>query len=124
MPFDISTRAFGGDIVVSLIGRLVDVDVKKFSRKLSTVVNERTPRVILDVSRLNFINSTALGVIVVTHTQLRKENRELIVLNGNPNPQSYVNRLVEVTNLHTVIRFIRSMKELGAGAGPVPDPKQ
>lgn len=102
---------------VSLIGRLVDIDVKKFSKKMENVYKEKVGRIVLDVSRLNFINSHGLGVIVYYHTAMQREGRELIVLNGNPNPQAYINRLMELTNLNAVMNVIRSPRELKTMAG-------
>ncbi len=116
MALEISVGKKKDLLRVNLVGRLVDIDVKKFSRKMETVYKEKVGRIMLDVSRLNFINSHGLGVIVYYHTAMQREGRELIVLNANPNPQAYINRLMDLTNLNAVMKVVRSPGELKATA--------
>ncbi len=93
--------------VLELEGRIIDVDVKKFQRKLDQLYGKKkTPTIILDVSRVNFIDSHGLGTIVYYHTLMQKEGRELIILNENTNENSYLNRLFDLTNLNKVLTIV------------------
>lgn len=92
--------------ILELEGRIIDVDVKKFQRKLDQLYKKKSAQIVLDVSRVNFIDSHGLGTIVYYHTLMQKEDRELIILNENTNKNSYLNRLFDLTNLNKVLNIV------------------
>jgi anti-anti-sigma factor len=94
---------------LELTGRIIDVDVKKFQRRLDQLYKKKNPTIIIDVSRANFIDSHGLGTIVYYHTLMQKEKRELIILNTNTDRNSYLNRLFELTNLDKVLKIVSCM---------------
>jgi len=112
MALEIKSRKINNDPVLVLIGRVIDVDVEKFSKKLESLCNKKTPRIIIDVTQANFIDSHGLGIVVYYNSLLQKEKRTLIVLNANPDCQSYVRRLFELTNLDKVLKTVSSEEEL------------
>jgi anti-anti-sigma factor len=57
--------------------------------------------VVLDMSRLTFIDSSALNVIVHEHQRLAGELRELVIENPTPN----VRRVFELTELLHLIKL-------------------
>ena len=95
------------DPIVELTGKIVDVDVKKLQHKLDTLYKKKEhARIVLDVSKADFIDSHGLGVIVYFHTLMQKEKREFVILNSNPDQNSYLNRLFELTNLDKVLNIV------------------
>ncbi|MCL2218455.1 MAG: STAS domain-containing protein [Chitinispirillia bacterium] len=107
MALEITVKAEGTDPILELSGKIVDVDVKKFQHKMDHLYkNKELGRVVVDVTRADFIDSHGLGVIVYFHTLLQKEKRTLVILNANPDNNSYLNRLFEVTNLDKVLNIV------------------
>jgi anti-sigma B factor antagonist len=98
--------------VIELGGRAIDVDVKKFSKKLQAVYKKGASRIVIDLSRTNFVDSHGLGIIVYYNSLMQKQGRQLVILNDNPDVRNYVRRLFEVTNLDRVMRTITSMNDL------------
>jgi len=95
------------DPVVELSGKIVDVDVKKLQHKLDALYKKKeSQRIVLDVSKADFIDSHGLGVIVYFHTLMQKEKRSFVILNSNPDQNSYLNRLFELTNLDKVLNIV------------------
>ena len=92
--------------VLELTGRIVDADVKKFQRRIDQLYKKKHKQIIVDVSCASFIDSHGLGTIVYYHTLMQKEKRELVILNSNPDSNSYLNRLFELTNLDKVLNII------------------
>jgi anti-anti-sigma factor len=93
--------------IVQLTGKIVDADVKKLQQKLDTIYrNKQLARIVVDVTAVDFIDSHGLGVIVYFHTLMQKEKRKLVILNANPDQESYLNRLFEVTNLDKVLNIV------------------
>ena len=91
--------------LLELTGRIVDADVKKFQRRIDQLYKKKHKQIIVDVSRASFLDSHGLGTIVYYHTLMQKEKRELIILNANPDRNSYLNRLFELTNLDKVLNI-------------------
>lgn len=47
--------------ILELTGRIIDVDVKKFQRRIEQFYKKKCERIIVDVSRANFIDSHGSG---------------------------------------------------------------
>jgi anti-sigma B factor antagonist len=112
MALDVEQKKIGDVPCVALAGRAVDVDVKKLVKGLDSLYKKSAPRVVLDVTNTDFVDSHGLGTIVYYHTLLQKESRELLILNANPNPNSYLNRLFELTHLNKVLKIVTDEKSV------------
>ncbi|MCL2182885.1 MAG: STAS domain-containing protein [Chitinispirillia bacterium] len=109
MALEIVIKSEDKNPVLELTGKIVDVDVKKFQHKMDSLYkNKELSRIVVDVTGADFIDSHGLGVIVYFHTLLQKEKRTLTIVNANPDQNSYLNRLFEVTNLDKVLNITNS----------------
>lgn len=109
MSLEIIIRSEDKNPVLELTGKIVDVDVKKFQHKMDSLYkNKELARIVVDVTNADFIDSHGLGVIVYFHTLLQKDKRTLTIVNANPDQNSYLNRLFEVTNLDKVLNITSS----------------
>jgi anti-anti-sigma factor len=112
MSLDIKLKKINDVPVLELMGRAIDVDVEKFAKKLESLYKKGVPKIVVDLSRTNFVDSHGLGIIVYYNTLLEKEKRELVILNANPDRGGYVFRLFELTNLDKVLRIVSSQKDI------------
>lgn len=125
MALDVKLDKIGSCPVIVLSGRAVDVDVKKMARRLDSLYRKNVPKMVIDVSNTDFIDSHGLGTVVYFHTLMQKAGRELIVLNTNPNQNSYLHRLFELTHLNKVLNIVSSVKDvLKSAPRPVPHLRQ
>ncbi|MDR2578744.1 MAG: STAS domain-containing protein [Chitinispirillales bacterium] len=109
MALEVTLKSENGAIL-ELAGKVVDVDVKKVQNKLDDLYkNKKLPRVVMDVSDVEFIDSHGLGVVVYFHTLMQKEKRSLTILNVNQDKNAYLNRLFEVTNLDKVLDIVDTL---------------
>lgn len=92
--------------VVELRGRVADLDVKRVQHKIDQLYKKGVPKIVVDVSKANFLDSHGLGTIVYYHTLMQKENRQLLILNTNTDRSAYINRLFELTNLDKVLNIV------------------
>lgn len=112
MALDVVIKSEGGAPVVELSGKIVDVDVKKIQHQLDLLHKDKAnARIALDVTHADFIDSHGLGVIVYFHTLMQKEKRSFVIVNGNPDKGSYLNRLFELTNLDKVLNIVGKLEE-------------
>jgi anti-sigma B factor antagonist len=103
MALHISVTTIGGNPAIELKGRIVDVDVRKFHKKMDSICQKKAPKIVLDISEVEFIDSHGLGIIIFFHQTLLKNGCQLVILNRNPNPNSYISRLFEITNLDQIL---------------------
>jgi anti-sigma B factor antagonist len=90
--------------VVSAEGELDLHTTKQLEEALESTDH---PRVILDLTEVPFIDSTALGAIVASTKRMRSQGRELIVVAGNP----VVSRVLTITGLERVFSVQHSLAE-------------
>lgn len=98
--------------LIRLSGRIIDIDSKKLKKRLESLFKKKIAKIILDISDTEFIDSNGLGVIVYYHTLLQKSNRQLILFNNNQNPQAYMTRLLELTQLNRVFTVVSDLKDI------------
>ncbi len=95
--------------VVSVEGKL-DLDTSpKLEEALQSTV---CPRVVVDLTEVPFVDSTALGVIVAATKRMQEENRRLAVASGNPT----VARVFTITGLEWTLDVHRSLQDAIAAA--------
>lgn len=112
MALAVKTRKEKGMPVIELVGRVIDVDVLKFTKKLEELSKKPPAYIVIDVSRSNFIDSHGLGSIVYYHNMLQKKSCKLLILNTNTDPNNYVTRLIELTNLNKVLNIVLDLEEI------------
>ena len=99
----VDLRAAGGDEAVVTVEGEVDLQSSPQLRaELRDVIESGARRVIVDLSRLEFIDSSGLGVLVGAHQRLLQTEGEL-VLRG---VKGSTLRVLETTGLIRVFRLV------------------
>ena len=110
MSLEVALKSETEDPVLELTGKIVDVDIKKLQHKMDQIYKKKNvERIVLDVTQANFVDSHGLGIIVYYHTLMQKEGRRLVILNANPDSESYLNKLFELTNLDKVLNIVKTL---------------
>ena len=112
MALSIKTEKIKNLPIIKVVGRIIGADSKKFNRKMETLVKKSEKKILVDLTEVEFIDSYGLGAIVYYHTFMQKEGRELIFYNKLSTPQTYVDRLFELTRLNQVFRILYSLDNL------------
>ncbi|MBO9474378.1 MULTISPECIES: STAS domain-containing protein [unclassified Shimia] len=104
---NLSSKTEGGALVVSVHETRIDASVAiQFKDRMREETEQATGRVILDLSEVDFIDSSGLGAIVAAMKQLGGENRlELSGLNEN------VDKVFRLTRMDTVFRIHETLDE-------------
>jgi anti-anti-sigma factor len=105
MALDIKVKNKNAATVMRLIGRVVGIDGERFAKKLEAVY-QKGGDIVVDLSETDFLDSHGLGTLVYYFHTLQKEKRDFTILNANPNPNAYITRLFEVTNLHKILKIV------------------
>ncbi len=108
---DIKTEARGPDLILTLEELRIDAaSAVLFKDTARTLAGEGTGRIVLDMSRVNFIDSSGLGAIVGVMKLLGKDRRlELASLTPN------VTKVFRLTRMDTVFAIHASVEDAFSG---------
>jgi len=89
-----------GRTVLQLCGEFDLASAPAFEAELARAEAEPGPLVI-DLSALEFIDSTGIGQLLAAHTRAECDGRELVFLSGPPS----VEKILRLTGLDQILRF-------------------
>jgi anti-sigma B factor antagonist len=94
-PLDLDVQRSEERTLVTVSGELDAATASHLYDRLAELEMEGATNVVLDLARLNFMDSTGLGVIVTEHKRVQRAGGTLTVFS----PSSPVRRLFEITGL-------------------------
>ena len=90
-------------MIVKLVGELDEHSAEFVRRKLDTLFQENVfNQVVLDLSRMSFMDSTGIGVVIGRYKLLRKNNKELYI----KSPSSTVDKIFKMSGLYEIIQKV------------------
>ena len=93
----------GKSMVFRLIGELDEHSAEFVRRRLDTSISECSyDSVIFDLSRLSFMDSTGIGVVIGRYKLIRKQNKAVYVRNPSPT----VDKIFRMSGLYEIISKI------------------
>jgi len=124
MKMTASTRLVGGVTIVDLSGRIVLGDGSAGLRDLvHKLVNEGNKKILLNLSNVDYIDSSGLGELVSAFTSMRSQGSELKLFNLTKR----VRALLQITKLYTVFDITddeaTSVKSFSSVISPSPLPE-
>lgn len=98
----------GGTTVLRLGGMVkLGETVHELERTLDRAANEGTGAVVLDLTDLEYLDSTAVGILVGALHRLKSEDRELVLVN----PRERIAGLLRVAHLDSLFEIYGSVPE-------------
>lgn len=112
MALDVQTRQEdNGVTVVAPTGRLDVAGAPALKDAISEVVKVGSPRIVIDMEGVSFVDSTGLGSVIAALKQIRGSQGELRL--AAPNQQVRV--VLELTTLDRVFPYYATVEEALAG---------
>ncbi len=96
--FDITPGA-RNTAIVRVQGKIIGNTVTQFREEMEQQLQNGNHKLIIDLKRVPLVDSTALGVIILTMQILQESDGKLVLLN----PQEAVSNILEVTRLATIL---------------------
>ena len=106
MTMELSVHQSGRTSILQVVGSVSEVEVYRFSKAIRDVVQQGALRVAVDISKIDFIESHALGILISHFSSLQKKGRELVLINTNSDVSGYMKTLLESTRLNEMIPII------------------
>jgi anti-anti-sigma factor len=99
---DVRTEDRNGLVHVALVGELDLSSVAKVQEELRRVEAAAPPTLVVDLSKLTFLDSTGLRCIVTADERARSEGRRIVIVRG-PDP---VQRVFSITRLDDRLEMV------------------
>ncbi len=96
-----------GFIVLSLIGDLDMWTLPVAKDQIQKLIDEKKVKVVLDLERTNYIDSSGLGFFIGTLKKLRDAGGDLILINLN----AYIYGIFQLIQLQHIIKTFDSLEE-------------
>lgn len=106
MNFNISERY--NCVVIVFKGKVMGgPDAVSLNEKLHELIEDDKTNVVVDLSKVNFMNSSGLGMLIGALTTMRKAGGDLRIANATDKIES----LLVITKLITVFKHYQSLDE-------------
>ncbi len=100
----ISKEVNNRKVTLKLEGNFTYTQRKPFQEMLKAVSIDGVEQIVIDLSQVAFLDSAALGLLMISHRQLQAEKRTLSLAY----PQPTVRQIIELANLHKTIPLLES----------------
>ena len=97
---EIKNRIYKNNLYISLCGEL-DENSANYTREVldNILENEIFRQVIIDLSALEFMDSTGVGVMIGRYKKLREKNIQIYLTN----PNKHIDKIFEMTGLYKIM---------------------
>jgi len=104
---NITQKKSDGQVIVHMEGRF-DFDARKtFKDAMEQAIKDEMP-VVLDLEQVSFVDSSALGLLVISHQNLKSKKIPLCLVN----PQTYVRQVLDLANIGKMIPIYLTFDEI------------
>lgn len=111
MAFTYQFEQKNGIVIVSFSGRLVDkVEAIDVSAEIEEQLNDGSTHFIIDLSGLEYMNSTGLNIIINLMNKTRNEGGEVVIAGAQPR----IKALFDVTKLSSIFKLTQTLEEANA----------
>lgn len=111
MDIETTTRGDGSVAVIRLDGRLNMVAAPRMKGAVERVVDDGSPRVVVDLSGVSFMDSSGLGALIGALKKARQAHGDLRIVGVN----EQVATVLALTNLDRVLRPFESVEAAADG---------
>ncbi|MFN2429374.1 MAG: STAS domain-containing protein [Cryomorphaceae bacterium] len=110
MAFSYKIEKKGNHVILEMIGRLVDkVEAIDISVEIEEELEGGTTQFIIDLTDLEYMNSTGLNILINLMNKTRNEGGEAVIVGAKPRIKS----LFAVTKLNSVFTMKDTREEAG-----------
>ena len=111
VELNVSTASQGGHAVVTATGELDLYTAPRLQAALAGLLREQATRIVVDLSGVEFCDSTGMNVLLSAMKRLKEQGGSLELAA----PRPAVRRILQVTGLDTVFTVTKAAPVLDAG---------
>lgn len=99
-----------GKTILHLDGRF-DFGARKIFKEAMDRASEEGSPIGLELEKVTFVDSSALGLLVICHQNLKNKNVSFFLVN----PQTYVKQVLDLANIGKMIPVFQTLAEVPKG---------
>lgn len=107
---NITEEKADGKAIIYLDGRFDFGARKAFKDAMDRIAGEGSP-IVLDLGKVTFVDSSALGLLVICHQNLKNKKIPFFLVN----PQTYVKQVLDLANIGKMIPLYQTLEEVQKG---------
>jgi len=107
---NITQDTVDGNTILYLDGRF-DFGVRKTFKEAVEGFSVEGSSVVLDLEKVTFVDSSALGLLVICHQNLKNKKVSFFLVN----PQTYVKQVLDLANIGKMIPTYQTLAEIPKG---------
>ena len=108
MSFSYSISKEDEVVIIYLEGNLIaNHQIDDLQNELDFQLNDEGLKLVLDLSKMEYMNSTGLGVLIHIFTQVRNNGGEVILVNIPEN----INKLLLITKLNSIFNVEETLED-------------
>lgn len=104
---NITQEKSDGQMLVHMEGRFDFGARKTFKDAMDQAIKDEMP-IVLDLAQVSFVDSSALGLLVISHQNLKSKKIPLCLVN----PQVYVRQVLDLANIGKMIPIYQTFEEI------------
>ena len=104
---NITQKKSDGHVLVHMEGRFDFGARKTFKDAMDQAIKDEMP-IVLDLEQVSFVDSSALGLLVISHQNLKSKKIPLCLVN----PQTYVRQVLDLANIGKMIPIYQKLEEI------------
>ena len=108
---NISQDTVDGKTIIHLDGRF-DFGARKTFKETMDRLSEGGMPVVLDLEKVTFVDSSALGLLVICHQNFKNKKTSFFLVN----PQTYVKQVLDLANIGKMIPIYQTPEEIPTGS--------
>ncbi len=111
LPVNFSVKTYNhenGTPVVVLGGEVDVYTAPQMKEQLSSLIQSGAQRIIVDLSGVNYFDSTALGTLIGSLHRIREREGNILIVGASPR----VRRVFEITGLDNVFEMYESIDQV------------
>ena len=97
-----------GGVILTLKGQFIGgEETDKLRDTLKEISQKKSNKLIIDLAKVTYLNSTALGVLISAHANFVKREGEIILCNVNKS----IENIFVITKLSLVFKIVQTLDE-------------
>lgn len=112
MSYSINKSEIDNTAIITFEGKLMGAETAEFHAKIKELIEDGTTTVIGDLSGVDFLNSSGLGMFIAALTSLRKADGDFILCEASDKIES----LFKVSKLFTIFNYYPTLAKAKAAA--------
>jgi len=104
---NITQKKADGHMLVHMEGRFDFGARKTFKDAMDQAIKDELP-IVLDLEQVSFVDSSALGLLVISHQNLKSKKIPFCLVN----PQTYVRQVLDLANIGKMIPIYQAFDEI------------